>query len=315
MSDGFAVDWLALREPADHDARATGAIERSLPPRARWRGLDLGGGTGSNLRYLMPRLGADQDWLLVDHDPRLLAAVPDCFARWSAAFGYACRTGADASRATPGSVAVAGPGWSARVRCRRADLATIVVAGAPPLTGSALPLDRGFDLVTAAALLDLVSEDWLARLIAWCAAQRVAWLFALTYDGRIEWRPPLADDGAVAAAFDRDQRRDKGFGPALGPAAVDALRRFAGAAGYRVASVAADWRLAPDRAMAADATAREATLIQDRLAIDFAAVAARTAQLSPARIETWLQARRAMVAAGQSSLVVGHHDLAGWFDR
>ncbi|MET0507923.1 MAG: class I SAM-dependent methyltransferase [Burkholderiaceae bacterium] len=318
MSDGFEVDWLALREPADHAARAIGAIERSLSTRSRWRGLDLGGGTGSNLRYLIPRLGADQDWLLVDHDPRLLAAATGCFARWSAASGFAYRSEGDA-------VAIAGPDWSARVRCRQADLAAIGVAGVPSSTGSAPPLDGGFDLITAAALLDLVSEDWLARLIAWCAAQRVAWLFALTYDGRIEWRPPLADDGAVAAAFDRDQRRDKGFGPALGPGAVDALRRLATAAGYRVASVAADWRFALDHPAATeataaggtanDATANEAAMIQDRLAIDFAAVAARTAQFGPGRIETWLQARRALIAAGQSSLVVGHHDLAGWFDR
>ncbi len=63
-------DWLAVREPADHAARDAGLVAplaRALPPHVR--AVDLGCGTGSNLRALGPHLGPAQDWVLVDHDP------------------------------------------------------------------------------------------------------------------------------------------------------------------------------------------------------------------------------------------------------
>src|SRR5438874_8082377 len=65
----FSAGWLALREAADHAARsdrlaraAAGAIRGRTPVRI----VDLGCGTGSNLRYLAPRLPPPQRWLLVD---------------------------------------------------------------------------------------------------------------------------------------------------------------------------------------------------------------------------------------------------------
>ena len=68
----FDADWLALREPVDHRSRAE-ALLAALCDAWRARGwsrvLDLGSGTGSNLRYLTPRFPAGQAWVLVDHDP------------------------------------------------------------------------------------------------------------------------------------------------------------------------------------------------------------------------------------------------------
>jgi SAM-dependent methyltransferase len=69
----FAADWLALREPADAEARDLGLIERLRG----WTGgrqlhvVDLGCGTGAAWRALAPHLpGAD--WTLIDDDEALL---------------------------------------------------------------------------------------------------------------------------------------------------------------------------------------------------------------------------------------------------
>ena len=70
----FEKAWLRLREPYDHAARSRALADRfaeAVGPTPRL--LDLGAGAGSNLRYLAPRLPAAQRWLLVDHDPELLA--------------------------------------------------------------------------------------------------------------------------------------------------------------------------------------------------------------------------------------------------
>jgi SAM-dependent methyltransferase len=69
----FQLEWLRLREPYDHAARSASlaaSFAEALGPAPRL--IDLGCGTGSNLRYLAQRLPAAERWLLVDHDPALL---------------------------------------------------------------------------------------------------------------------------------------------------------------------------------------------------------------------------------------------------
>ena len=48
-----------------------------------------------------------------------------------------------------------------------------------------LALDGPVDLITTSALLDLVSEDWLERLVVEAAARRLPVYAALSYDGRV----------------------------------------------------------------------------------------------------------------------------------
>ena len=75
MADSLS-NWLALREPADVAARSallTREVVDAIGRRHPLSVLDLGAGTGSNVRYLADRLPAPQRWLLVDRDPTLLA--------------------------------------------------------------------------------------------------------------------------------------------------------------------------------------------------------------------------------------------------
>src|SRR5215831_11561919 len=74
-------------------------------------------------------------------------------------------------------------------------------------------LERPIDLVTASALLE--------RFAAMLAARSIPFYAALSYDGRIELTPRDPCDAAVIAAVNAHQRTDKGFGPALGPAAAN----------------------------------------------------------------------------------------------
>ena len=132
MSEGFSAEWLRLREPYDARARDI-ELARRL---AAWVGdrdsvriVDLGAGTGANLRWLSGRLPAKgQDWTLVEHDPALISA---------------------------GSAQLAGTpvGWRYHQLDLAADLETLAEADA--------------DIITASALLDLVSAEWLDRLVAW----------------------------------------------------------------------------------------------------------------------------------------------------
>ncbi|HSF96599.1 MAG TPA: class I SAM-dependent methyltransferase, partial [Thermohalobaculum sp.] len=73
---GFSADWLALRAGADARARDPGLAARlsaAFAGREGLRVLDLGAGTGANLRATAPLIGAPQHWVLADHDADLLA--------------------------------------------------------------------------------------------------------------------------------------------------------------------------------------------------------------------------------------------------
>jgi SAM-dependent methyltransferase len=260
---GFTADWLALREPADARARRPGTTVHLLPKVASLpvRIVDLGSGTGANCRYLAPWLGPVQDWLLVDNDGDLLArAVVVC-------------GGLDGIR---------------HVETLKCDL----------LTGlTELPL-AGAALVTASALLDLVSEPWLTQLAERCRMAQIPALFALSYDGRVSCSPADSDDSWIRDALNAHQRRDKGFGPALGPIAAARARLLFESCGHVVASHRSDWVLGPE-----DGT------LQRALLEGWASAAAEQEPADTVRAAQWLRRRLAWIEAGCSRLIVGHEDL------
>ena len=258
----FTPDWLALREPMDHRSRAADLVT----PLADWlesrpsrRVLDLGSGTGSNLRYLAPRLPGEQQWTLVDRDAALLG------------------------RATGAAVAVP---EVARVTQVQGEL-----------DPRGLALVPGADLVTASALLDLVTQEWLERLVAACRAAGSAVLLSLTWDGSMTWHDPDPDDALVAEAVRNHQLRDKGMGPALGPAAGAVAERAFRSAGYDTRLRPSPWSLSVDDASLAQA-----------LVDGWAAAATEERPAESRLIQDWAERRRATIAT-QFKLEVGHVDL------
>ena len=159
-------------------------------------------------------------------------------------------------------------------------------------------LDGPVDLVSTSALLDLVSESWLERLSVEIAARAIPFYAALTYDGRIEFSPADAMDAAIITAVNSHQRTDKGFGPALGPsAAAAAITRFE-ALGYSVRHGRSDWEFGPHDQD-----------IQNEVLAGWASATREVGSLTLADIAGWLTRRRDIVAAGRSSLRVGHVDF------
>ena len=132
----------------------------------------------------------------------------------------------------------------------RARGAAVAVAGVTRVKRVPGELDReglalvpGADLVTASALLDLVTYQWLEQLVATCRAAGNAALLTLTWDGTMTWDDPDPDDVLVAEAVRSHQLRDKGMGPALGPAAGPAAERAFREAGYDTRLRPSPWRL------------------------------------------------------------------------
>jgi hypothetical protein len=281
---GFASQWLSLREPADTAARAAGLIadlRAAQPGQDPWRIVDLGAGTGANLRYLAPRLGGQQHWTLVDNDAQLLGMLPETLARWAHNRGLF----ADADDQ---GVRIHGADLDCRIEWRQLDLAEELPQ---------LELPSGA-LVTASALLDLVSAPWIEALAHKCAAARAPVLFALSYDGRVTLTPGAAQDARAIALLNRHQLGDKGFGPALGPQAGVAARQCFAALGYGTQHASSDWQLG-----AANAT------LQSELMRGWFEAACAMAPDERHALQDWHAQRRASLAAGELRITVGHEDL------
>jgi hypothetical protein len=257
----FSADWLTLREPYDARARnpaVLDALAAAVMGYASLAIVDLACGAGATARAISPRLPRRQKWRLVDHDPSLL------------------------ERALSASAA-------------RADVVTSPIDIARDIETA---LDEPVDLVTASALLDLVSADWLGRLARECTARRLLVYAALTYDGRVMFEPADSFDAEMIEAVNRHQRGDKGFGPALGPSAdLEAIARFK-TAGYAVVSGASDWVLG-----------REDVEIQLDLLAGWAAAGSEVGGLRLGEVDGWFDRRRDCAASGRSSIRVGHTDF------
>jgi hypothetical protein len=282
----FSPSWLAEREPADVAARASDVsrlVQARVPEDRPVRVIDLGSGTGSNARYLIPHLPREQDWVLIDGDRVLLELAPSRMEGWSRANGYRFDSAGS-------HFSVTSPDRRCRFTTRVADLNAIVKE---PLAA--------VEIVTASALLDLVSEAWLGALAARCADAGVFVLFALTYDGRMECAPEDPEDRDVRELVNRHQRSDKGFGAALGPEAVLVVERLFAARDYDVRRSRSDWVLADDQAS-----------LQRQLIDGWAAAAIELAPARRAVIDAWRSRRLLAVDARQSRIVVGHEDVAAW---
>lgn len=255
---GFSPEWLALREPADHasiNAEVRRALLGAFAGRSALKVVDLGCGAGSNLRGLSPWLPAGQSWTLVDYDQRLLDAAK---ARLQAA---------------------------PPVTFRQADFSK----------GDFAPLIAGAHLVTAAALFDLVSAPVIGKLAEAVSASRQVFYTVLTYDGIASFLPEHPLDRAMREAFNRHQQTDKGFGPAAGPSATEALAQAFTSRGYRVVRGKSPWVL--------DKTCER---LRRELDQGWANAVRETGAIPVREVESWIAHR---LAAADAVTIVGHEDL------
>jgi hypothetical protein len=260
-----SAEWLDLREPADAAARARDLVEglRRHVRATAWVIHDLASGTGSMGRWLAPLLPGPQRWILHDLDGDLLGV---------------------AAAAPPGAAADGAP---LLVETRVSDVTQLHPEDLADAT-----------LITASALLDLLTRDELATLIDVCAEASCPVLLSLSVVGRVEVTPADPLDSQIAASFDAHQRRLTPRGRLLGPDAVAAAVEGFRGLGAEVLVRPTPWRLGPAEAD----LAAEWFTGWIRAACEQSAELATTTGLYPSR-------RLAQARAGELSVTVGHADL------
>ena len=262
-----SADWLALRARSDDSSRS----QRLAAAAARLIGAgplvvhDLGSGTGAMMRWLAPQLPGPQAWVLHDADPAILRHVDP-------------RSALDEF------------GLPVTVRTRVEQLSEL------PIRAFA-----GASLVTASALLDVVTHDEARAIVDACVASRVPALFSLTVLGRVRMSPRDGDDAAFGAAFNDHQRRVVNGRPLLGPDAGGVVRGLFAAAGWRVRTAPTAWRLG----------AADDELIAEWLDGWIGAAVEQRPELLP-RATDYRRRRDAELAHGRLRVTVRHQDVLAW---
>jgi trans-aconitate methyltransferase len=259
-------EWLDLREPADAAARARDLVEQvrqQLQATGRLVIHDLACGSGSMGRWLAPLLPESQLWVIHDRDPDLLEV---------------------AAANPPGPTA---GGAQVVVETQVSDITRLC------------PDDlAGATLITASALLDLMTSDELARLVDLCTAVGCPVLLALSVTGRVALAPADPLDWCVAAAFDAHQRRTTAGGRLLGPDAVAAAAEGFRRLGADVVIRPSPWRLGAD----------DADLAAEWLTGWLDAACEWQTDLA-AGVRAYARRRLAQARAGELAVTVDHADL------
>jgi hypothetical protein len=257
--------WLALREAADAAARSAelvGELRRRVPA-GSWLIHDLACGSGAMGRWLAPLLPGPQRWVLHDRDADLLELA---------------------------AVNVPGPAADGAEVALETRVSDITRLGPEDFAGATL--------VTASALLDLLTRDELTGLIHVCSEAGRPVLFALSVTGRVKLLPADPLDARVAAAFDAHQRRMTPRGRLLGPDAVEAAVEGFRGLGAEVVVRQSPWRLG----------ATESDLAVEWLRGWVDAACEHEPALAP-DADLYRRRRLREAAAGTLAVTVGHADL------
>ncbi len=204
----FSSEWLTFREQEDLLARNSTILEcvtEHLKGTKRLNILDIGCGTGATMRALLPEIKQPQHWTLLDADQELLA----------------------------------------RARCLNQPLVsdpnyTLETVFADLTSGFGF-LNREYSLVTATALLDLVSEAWIKKFVMALKHNNLSFYCSITPNNRIEIDPKDNLDKKVICTFNSHRYSDKGFGMSLGGHATDFTIEQLQRSGFNVSSASETW--------------------------------------------------------------------------
>jgi SAM-dependent methyltransferase len=287
--NSFTSEWLALREPVDHRSRnkkLLASVTNYLDQIASIHAsaihiVDLGCGSGSNLRALAPAFHDVQEWTLVDSDPALLHAAQTELLEWC-----------DDSIVIQNDLHASGHGslTQSLVLIKNKKKINVNFQCADLSKDVHLPIMATADLVTAAAFFDLTSEIWLQQF---CATLRKPLYATLSYNGSENWHPEGPSDASVLKAFHLHQTTDKGFGAAVGPNAAKLLIKLLTDRAYRVFVADSPWVMDElDRPLIEQLASGTATAVKE------------TALLPAETVDQWLQSKRNAIKC-----VIGHTDI------
>ena len=179
----FNNNWLIQREKIDSLSRSKIAISKInnfIKNKDKISIIDLGCGTGSNYRYLSPKIKKKQSWDMLDISLKSINYFKE-----------------DISKS------------------KKVDNVKFIKTN---VIKNIKKIDfNNYDIVTGSAFLDIMPNSWFRDFYNLNINSKIIY-FSINYDGFFKFFPKHKDDGLVLKLFNSDQKSDKGIGlKAVGP--------------------------------------------------------------------------------------------------
>lgn len=286
---GFNTDWLFERFAFDSKARnktVEAACLDFLSSRSTLNIVDVGSGSGSSCLYLMQKIKQDQNWTFVELNAELAKASLERIASFAQTQNWT----ADSH---DNSLFIHTPEKKVQIEV---------------INKSFLELDKivdleNVDLVTAAAVFDLLTEQMLTAFLELLNNQEVALLSTINYSG-MRFATESKADYLYADLYSQHMQREQPFGRTVGADCHNVMEDFFRKKHVQVISGESNWEIGnEDKKMHAFLLDYMSNAVPEML----------TSEREVALFEEWLIEKKQLSGSGQLSLEVMHHDFFAKF--
>jgi len=226
----FSLSWIKSREPYDIASRSkilTNLYEKDKEVIQNI--IDLGGGTGSFLRWCHHKNIEYDKFSIVDHDQTLLNSFYTISKKYFSKNHVVLKKNSASSyileRGKTGKTSI--------IDLRKQEIT------------SSLESINDYDLISLSAVSDLLSKDYIKKLLDKINKDKYIY-FSICFDGRVKWEKSNKYDKYIISMFNKHQLQEKTLGMALGSNSIKIIREMSLKKDYKVTIADSSWVLPSD---------------------------------------------------------------------
>jgi hypothetical protein len=221
-------DWLEERYRLDAEARNKRVEHAVLEAFQRFPTLcvlDVGSGLGANARYYSRLFSSNQEWILVEKSKILSLRAISSLRFWAEANEWMTEELSE-------GLQIWLPEKEVRIKSINASFFHL---------SEIVDLSR-INLVTANAVMDLISEDQFVTFAENLISYRIPLLATMNYES-MYFEPEEEEDVEFIALYERHMKRSQEFGSALGPDSTRQIIDFSVKRGFPVIHGQSTWKI------------------------------------------------------------------------
>ena len=282
---GFDTNWLDERFSFDNKARNLN-VEKTcfshLNKKNNLKLIDIGSGSGSSCVYLMKKLPQNQKWTFIELNPNLAKASLIRLEKVALDNNWLAHR-------SQNMLIIEAPKKTIQIKVINASFLEL---------DTLLDLSK-VDLVTAAAVFDLLSKKMLQDFLNLLLANKVALLATINYAG-MAFHPAEVADIHFANLYGKHMLRPRDFGQSTGPNCSRVMMNFYQKKGIAAICGASNWLVRPtDKKMHHFLLQYFNDAIPEML----------TEEIEQVEFKQWMNKKNELLKSGKLQMEVFHFDI------